>query len=119
MVPLEQLFDLNDVLVKPIFLPKDESIEDCNIWTYNEPKYIKLSKYIPIEHKLEYIHFFKEYMDVFVGKYEDLKTYDTNIIHHIIPRKLGTKPFRKKLRQVNLILLPTIKKEVRNYWMLK
>jgi hypothetical protein len=44
LVPLEQLFDKNDVHVKPVVLPKDENIEDCNIGTYHEPKYIKLSK---------------------------------------------------------------------------
>jgi hypothetical protein len=33
MVPLEQLFDINDIPVKPVFLPKDESVEDCNIGT--------------------------------------------------------------------------------------
>jgi hypothetical protein len=35
-----------------------------------------------------------------------------NIIHHMIPLKLGTKPFRKKLKQFNSILMPTIEKEV-------
>jgi hypothetical protein len=56
---------------------------------------------------------FKEYVDVFAWKYEDLKTYDTSIIQHRIPLKPGTKPFKKKLRQVNPILLPIIEKEIR------
>jgi hypothetical protein len=33
MVPLEQLFDRNDVPVKPTILPKDDNTEDCNIGT--------------------------------------------------------------------------------------
>jgi hypothetical protein len=113
MVPLEQLFDRNDVPVKPTVLPKDDNTEECNIGTEKEPKYIKLSKEIPGEHKEKYLQLFKEYMDVFSWKYEDLKTYDTNIIQHRIPLKPGTKPFRKKLRKVNPLLFPTIEKEVR------
>jgi hypothetical protein len=72
MVPLEKIFDKNDVPVKPIILPKDENIED-SIGTKDEPKYINLSKGIPAKYKLEYLHLFKEYMDVFSWKYEDLK----------------------------------------------
>ena len=43
LVPLEQLFDKNDVPTKPIVLPKDENIEDCNLGTKQEPKCIKSS----------------------------------------------------------------------------
>jgi hypothetical protein len=59
------------------------------------------------------VDLFKEYVDVFAWKYEDLKTYDTTIIQHRIPLKPRTKPFRKKMRQVNPILLPIIEKEVK------
>jgi hypothetical protein len=59
LVPLEQLFDRNDIPVKPVVLPKDESIEDCNIGIEHEPKYIKLSKYISVEHKKEYLYIFQ------------------------------------------------------------
>jgi hypothetical protein len=44
LVPLEKLFDRNDVPIKPIVHPKDENVDDCNIGTDEEPKYIKLSK---------------------------------------------------------------------------
>jgi hypothetical protein len=71
------------------------------------------------ELKQKYVDLFKEYVDVFAWKYEDLKTYDTSIIQHRIPLKPGTKPFRKKLRQVNPILLPIIEKEVRKLLMLR
>ena len=55
----------------------------------------------------------KKYTDVFVWSYEDLKEYDTSIIHHTIPIKLGEKPFRKKLKRINLKLVPIIEKEVK------
>jgi hypothetical protein len=83
LVPLEQLFDKNDVPIKPIVLPKDESIEDCNLGTNQEPKCIKLSKYLSPKFKQKYVDIFKEYVDVFAWKYEDLKTYDTTILFNI------------------------------------
>ena len=55
---------------------------------------------------------FKEYIDVFAWKYEDLRTYDTSIIQHKIPLRPGVRPFKQKLRQTNPILLPIIEKEV-------
>jgi hypothetical protein len=50
---------------------------------------------------------------VFSWSYEDLNTYDTSIIQHIIPLKLGSKPLREKLIQVNPILFPVIEKELK------
>jgi hypothetical protein len=46
LVPLQQLFDRNGVHVKPIVLPKDNNIEEYNIGTEKNLKYIKLSKNI-------------------------------------------------------------------------
>lgn len=53
----------------------------------------------------------KEFVDEFAWNYGYLKAYDFNIIHNIIPFKHGTKPFRKKLKQGNPILLPIIEEE--------
>ena len=36
---------------------------------------------------------FREYKDVFAWTYEDLKTYDTKIIQHVIQLKENAKPF--------------------------
>ena len=54
----------------------------------------------------------REYKDVFAWTYDDLKTYDPSIIEHTIPLKEGSKPYRKKLRNVNPKLAPLIKKEL-------
>jgi hypothetical protein len=113
LVPFEQLFDRNDVPVKPTVHPKDDIIEEYNVGTEKDPKYIKLSKNIHVDHRAEYFHLFKEYMDVFSWRYEDIKTYDTNIIQHRIPLKPRTNPFRDNPMQVNPLLFPTIDKEVR------
>jgi hypothetical protein len=55
----------------------------------------------------------KKYKDVFAWSYEDLKTYDTSVIEHKIPLKLGVKPFKQKIRQFNPMLLSVIEKEVK------
>jgi hypothetical protein len=54
----------------------------------------------------------KDFVDVFSWKYEDLRTYDTNIMENKIPLKEETKPFRQKLRQINPMLLFIMETEV-------
>ena len=44
LVPLEKLFDNNDVARSPKITVNDEDIEECNIGTKKDPKIIKLSK---------------------------------------------------------------------------
>jgi hypothetical protein len=93
--------------------PQPEEVEDYNIGSNENPKLVKLSKYLPIEQKKQYAKFLKEYKDVFSWSYEDLKTYDTSIIEHKIPLKSSVKPFKQKLRQINPILLIVIEREVK------
>ena len=69
-----------------------------------------MSKSLPSEEKVKYIEILKEYKDVFSWSYEDLKTYNKDIIQHKIPLKENKKPFQQKLRRINPILLPLIKK---------
>jgi hypothetical protein len=44
--------------------------------------------------------------------YEDLKTYDTKIIQHVIPMKPQMKPFQQKLRKMHPSLEPQVKAEM-------
>jgi hypothetical protein len=55
----------------------------------------------------------KDFPDFFSYSYEDLKVYDTKPIQHVIPIKDDKKTFKRKLRRINLLLLPLIEKEVR------
>ena len=73
---------------------------------------VKLSKSLPPEVKEKYVSLLSSFSDAFAWDYSYLKTYDTNIIQHIIPIKPNQKPFRKKLRRINPKLLPSIEKEV-------
>jgi len=113
---LEDIFDSNDILIKPKMQPLNAEIEDCNIGTTENPKMIKLSKALPPEQKLKYIELFKEFQDVFAWSYEDLKSYDTYVIQHTIPLRENKKPFKQKLRRVNPVLLPLIEKEVKRMY---
>jgi hypothetical protein len=113
LVPLEILFDGNDVALKGKVSTDDVDITECNVGTEKDPKYVKLSSSLSEKQREEYTKLLKEFADVFAWTYEDLRTYDTSIIEHKIPLKENTKPFRQKLRQINPMLLPVMEKEVK------
>jgi hypothetical protein len=98
LIPLERLFDHDDILLKSTFQPQPEEVEDCDIGTKETPKLVKISKYLPPEMKRKYAKLLKQYKDVFAWSYDELRTYDTTVIEHKIPLKQGVKPFRQKLR---------------------
>jgi hypothetical protein len=51
--------------------------------------------------------------------YDDLKVYDTKVIQHVIPLKEDQNPFKKKIRQINPLLLSLIEKEVKKLFKAK
>ena len=110
LIPLERLFDQNDVPVKSTLQPQPEEVEDCDIGTEEESRMVKISKFLPPEIKIKYKDLLRQYKDVFAWSYDELRTYDTSVIDHKIPLKPGVKPFRKNLRQINSILLLVIEK---------
>ena len=114
LIPLEELFDQDDVARKPTLQPTEKGVEEVNIRTTANPKMLKLSKTLPQKIKAKYISLLSSFVDVFTWDYSDLKTYDTNIIQHTIPIKPHQKPFRQKLRRLNPKLLPSIEKEINN-----
>jgi hypothetical protein len=113
LVPLEILFDRNDAAVKGKVSNEDADIDECNIGTERDPKFVKLSNSFSREKRDKYTKLLKEFVDVFSWTYEDLRTYDTSIIEHKILLKEEAKPFRQKLIQINPMLLPIMQKEVR------
>jgi len=80
LIPLEELFDHDDVARKPTLQPTEKGVEEVNIGTAQEPKTVKLSKSLTPKVKEEYIRFLSSFANVFAWDYSDLKTYDTNII---------------------------------------
>jgi hypothetical protein len=51
LVPLENIFDNNDVAKNPKVTPNEGEAEDCNIGTEKEPRLIKLSKTLTLKTK--------------------------------------------------------------------
>jgi hypothetical protein len=113
LIPLERIFNHDDIPLKTTLQPQPEEVEDCNIGTEESPRLVKVSRYLSPEIKSKYVELLKKYKDVFAWSYDELRTYDTTIMEHKIPLKPGVKPFRQKLRQINPILLPVIEKEVK------
>jgi ribonuclease HI len=113
LIPLERLFDGNDVAIKGRISGDDADTTECNIGTPEEPKLVKLSKSLTEEQRIGYTKLLREFADVFAWTYEDLKTYDTSVIEHKIPLKEDARPFKQKLRQINPTLLPVMEREVK------
>jgi hypothetical protein len=98
LVSLEKLFYENDVARNPKITANDEDVEDFNIGTQENPRIIKLLKLLSPEIKQRYIKLMKDFPNVSAWSYEDLKFYDTRVIHHVIPLKEYQNPFKQKLR---------------------
>jgi hypothetical protein len=113
IVPLERLFDRNDVAVKGKVSNEDVDVDECNIGTEKDPKFVKLSSILSREQRVGYAKLIKEFSDVFSWTYEDLRTYDTSFIENKIPLKEEAKRFRMKLRQINPMLMPIMEREVK------
>jgi hypothetical protein len=88
------LFDGNDVAIKGRVSGDDSDTVKCNIGTPEEPKFVKLSRSLTKEKRVEYTKLLREFADVFAWTYEDLKTYDTSVIEHNIPLKEEANPFK-------------------------
>ena len=80
LIPLEELFDQDDVARKPTLKPTKKGVEEVNIGIAANPKLVKSSKALPPKIKDKYISLMASFVDVFAWDYSDLKTYDTNII---------------------------------------
>ena len=119
LVPLEDIFDSNDVAKSPKVAPRDDEVEECNIGTEKDQKVTKIYKNLTQESKEKYIKLMKEFYDVFSWTYDNLKVYDLGVIQHTIPIQKDAKPFKKKLRRMNPLLLPLIEKDSRSYLMLR
>jgi hypothetical protein len=113
LVPLEKIFDQNDVPYKPDKKEKDPVVHEHNIGGESQPKLINLSSELTADQKSKYCSVLKEFSDVFAWKYSDLKTYDPDIIQHKIPLEKDTIPFKQKLRPISPLLLPVIEREIK------
>jgi hypothetical protein len=116
VLTLEKLFDLQSKFRRPSN-PKTNSSTMMhflvNLGTSEQPKYVNLGTCYSDTEKHAFTKLFKKYRDVFAWTYDDLKTYDTRIIQHVIPIKEGIKPFQQKLRKIHPTLEPLIQKRIK------
>ena len=116
LVPLERLFDNNDVFLQPERKVDGGSTIECNIGTEDQPRLVKVSKFLRLETKTKYIKLLKEFADIFAWSYIELKNYDKSIMEHKIPLKTDAKPVAQKIIHINPMLLPIIEKEIKKLW---
>jgi ribonuclease HI len=112
IIPLENFFDRNDMYKRKPSIKIGDEIIECNIGTQVSPKLIKFGKGTTIDEREKLTTLISEFKDVSAWSYEDLKAYREDVIKHAIPLVDGTKPFRKKLRQMNRKVAPQVQKEL-------
>jgi hypothetical protein len=115
LVPLENLFDENDMANYSKITTNEDDVEDYNIGTEENQKMIKLLKMLSPDIKQDYVKLTKEFPDVFTWSYDHLKVYDTKVIQHVIPLKEDQKPFKQIIFSLRLSkwvanLVPVIRK---------
>jgi len=100
LIPLERLFDQNDVPYKAAQKGDQSVVCKHDIGSSGQPRYVNLSTHLSADQSVEYYNLMRQFADVFPWEYSDLKTYDRNIIQHKIRMEKDTVPFKKKLRPI-------------------
>ena len=59
LTPLEDLFNSNDITLKPKMEPLKADIEGYNLGIEGNPKMVKLSKSLPVDQKVKYVEILK------------------------------------------------------------
>ena len=77
LVPLERLFDHNDVSRKVFIQTEETDVIDCDINSDSNPRMVKLSRKLPEKQRDRYVNLMKQFSEVFSWSYEDLKVFDT------------------------------------------
>ena len=77
LVPLENIFDHNDVPFKPVKREKYPAIHEHNIGSQGHPKFINLSSELNADQKSEFCSLMKEFADIFAWEYSDLRYHPT------------------------------------------
>ena len=116
LVPLERIFDNSDMFLRLGEKTEGNNTIDYNIGTKNDPKFFKISKSLTYETRNKYKNLLQQYANIFAWSYNDLKTFNKDVMEHKIPLKADAKPIIQKIRHINPILLPIIEKEIKKLW---
>ena len=110
------MFDLETKFRRPTNVKTHSSslqFELINLASEIDPKYVTLGKCCSPGEWIRFISLFRQYKYVFAWTYEDLKTYDTKIIQHVIPIKVGFKRYQQPLRKMHPKLEPLIQSDMK------
>ena len=93
--------------------PPEIGNADCdsfNLGSEEDPHMLNIGKVYTEKERKEMLQLLTKYKDVIPWIYEDLKTYDLDIIVHDLPLKPDVKPFCQRQRPVNPLIEPLIMK---------
>ena len=62
LILLKILFDQDDIPLKSTLQPQPKEVEYCDIGTKENPKLVKVSKYLPPKMKSKYVELLKQYI---------------------------------------------------------
>jgi hypothetical protein len=113
---LENLFDLRERFKGSMNTKTGSSCpmyKIINPGTSENPKNVNLDKTISKEERKDNLKNFRQYQDAFTWSYQDLKTYDNQIIQHTIFLKAGVKPFKQNLWKYHPSLDPLMCQELK------
>jgi hypothetical protein len=111
-IPLEQIFDRNNVYKGKNPKQKTYKVLEFNIGTEMDPRMVKIGEGTTKEERNKILDLIREFKDTFSWTYDDLRDYRSDVIQHAIPLTEGAKPFRQKLRHINPKLENQIQKEL-------
>ena len=104
VIRMEKFYDFQDKFKKVVNCKTNSSsmsFEVVNLGTNENPQNVYLGTDCTKEERITFIRLLKEYKDIFAWTYDDLKTFDLNIIQHTIPIDPNIKPFQQKLRKIH------------------
>jgi ribonuclease HI len=113
VIRLEKFYDFQDKFKNIVNCKTNSSslsYEKVNLGTNENRQCINLRLGCSRHEKVAFVKLFKEFKDVFSWTYDDLKTFDPNIIQHVILMKPQTLPFQQKLRKMHPKLEPIVQK---------
>jgi hypothetical protein len=64
LVPLEILFEINDVVIKVKGSTENVDVNECNLGIEEDPTYVKLFRSLSKEQRVEYVKLVKEFVNV-------------------------------------------------------
>ena len=115
VIKLEKFYDLKDKFKGARNCKTNSSTmqyEVINLGTEHNHQCVNLGSTCTPQEKTAFIRLFNEFKDIFSWTYDDLKTFDPNIMQHVIPMKQQAKPFQQKFRKMHPSLEPAVKKEL-------